>query len=227
MDGSNWDPLPNDITGPMWDLVVQMRFLLDVEGVSVEQLAEEGGAPCGPVTLRRTFAGEDLPPPDLLKWISRRCGGDLRELQELYQLAVQAEADARRAAAEVRRAGVPVGQVSAPVRRAARQAEQRAAEEEFWGPIGDARNWSDRMFRRGSAEAGVDRREPPRRREPVRRPRSPRGGGPRGSLPRGAGPEDLEGPAPSRIRPTIVAVVLLASFAIGIILATVAIGGQA
>lgn len=220
MDGSNWDPLPNDITGPAWDLVVQLRYLLDLEGITLEQLAEDDRTPCSASTLQRIFAGEILPSRDLLKMLAKRCNADPRDLYEYYLRAEEADQETRRMAAEVRRT-TPAGRIPGPVGRAARQDEQAEAEAEFWGPIGDADRWSDqfgdtlvgRMLGGGSDELREERKEERReRRDALRREQEIR---------------EAERSAVSRVRPTIIAVVLLASFAIGIVLATVAIGGPA
>jgi transcriptional regulator with XRE-family HTH domain len=215
MNGSNWDPLPADITGPAWDLVAQVRFLMDVEGLTVEQLAYAEDIPCSGPTLMRLLAGELLPSRDLLTAIAQRCGADPRDLLDLHDRANEAAADARRiAAVQARRVTRSGGRVPDSLAQAAMEAEQQAAEDEFWGPIGEAERWSDqfgdspigRMLRRPTPEEREARREEIRM-EAARR--------------------EERGPAISRIRPTIIAVVLLTSFAVGIILATVAIGGPA
>lgn len=216
MNGSNWDPLPADITGPAWDLLAQVRFLMDVEGLSVEQLAYAEDIPCSGPTLVRILQGELLPSRDLLQAIARKCGADPRDLLELHDRANEAAADARRiAAVQARRVTRSGGRIPDDMARAAMEAEQQAAEDEFWGPIGEAERWSDqfgdspfgRILRRPTPEEREARREELRMEMEARR-------------------ED-RGPAISRIRPTIIAVVLLTSFAVGIILATVAIGGPA
>lgn len=214
MDGSNWDPLPADITGPAWDLVTQLRFLMDTEGLTFEQLAAADDVPCSALTLRRILSGEQLPSHEFLTVLARRCGTDPRDLHELRDRASQAAVDARRiAAVQARRIARGGGRPGGPMMDPIREAEQRAAEEEFWGPIGDAERWTDqlsntmgRFLRRPSPEERAAIREAMRE-EALRR--------------------EERGPAISRIRPTVIAVVLLTSFAVGIILATVAAGGTA
>src|SRR5262245_56002848 len=87
MAGSPWEPPPEDLTPPEWDLLVQLRFLLDSAGVSVDELARDEATLGGPPAVGRVMAGQAFPSLDLIALIVRRCGGDRDEVADLYRRA--------------------------------------------------------------------------------------------------------------------------------------------
>jgi transcriptional regulator with XRE-family HTH domain len=241
MTGSFWDPLPEDLTTPEWDLVVQLRYLLDAAGVSLEQLAQDRYVQADPETVWRVLTGRAFPTRELLELIARTCDGDLRELYDLHERARRA-AMGRRAPATGRRAAVPTRRTRAPARRVRSPATGRRApavggravppggvrgpgrafdrtvpppayevepdyDTEFWTPMpGEPEDLRlGHTLRKQLSDAG----ERLRRQQAAKIAMERQGG-------RSPGP---------RARPTIVAAILLASFAVGIVLATLVLGG--
>lgn len=101
MGASHWKPLSPEVTGAARELAELLRSELDREGWTLRRLAAEDDVPYSLTTLHRFFSGQTLPPRLLLKVISRKCGGDLGQLQNAYDRAREA-ADAQRARGPVR-----------------------------------------------------------------------------------------------------------------------------
>lgn len=235
MTGSFWEPLPEDLTTPEWDLVVQLRFLLEASGVSLEQLAQDGRLQVDPVMVWRVLSGEAFPSVELLELIAGICGGDVRELYELHERAVWATTGRRPPPAAGRRAPAPrrggrlpesgrrgplprgrSGWRGGPGRNAPRPVPpplyeaDTDYESEFWAPQpGEPEDLRlGHTLRRQLSDAG----------ERLRRQQADK-------IAMEQRRQAASRPAGSRARPTIVAAVLLASFAVGIVLATLVLGG--
>jgi Carbohydrate binding domain len=87
MGTSHWKPLPTDLPAPARDLAARLRGLLDDDGLSLRQLAASNEIHYSVTTLHRYFSGQALPPRQLIEVLARRCGGDLKELNGLYERA--------------------------------------------------------------------------------------------------------------------------------------------
>jgi hypothetical protein len=239
MTGSFWDPLPEDLTTPEWDLIVQLRYLLDAAGVSLEQLAQDRYVQADPAMVWRVLAGRAFPTRELLELIARTCDGDVQELYDLHERARRA-ATGRRAPGRGRRPLAPGRRVRAPaagrrgpvaggrpgglVRPGGGRGPGRAFDRnvpppayavepdydtEFWAPLpGEPEDLRiGHTLRKQLTDAG----ERLRRQQAAKIAMEQRSGA------RPVGP---------RARPTIVAAILLASFAVGIVLATFVLRGQ-
>lgn len=93
MGASGWDSSQLDTTGPdapsdaARELAQRLRFLLDRAGMTPRQLAEEADVPYTPTMLYRFLSGRDMPPPQLIEVVARKCGEDVDNLHAAYDRA--------------------------------------------------------------------------------------------------------------------------------------------
>jgi hypothetical protein len=90
MGTSRWKPLPDDVMGAARELAVQLRRLVDDEGLTLRQLAADDNVPHNVTMLRRFFSGRVLPPRQLVEVIADRCGGNREQLLSTLDRAVVA-----------------------------------------------------------------------------------------------------------------------------------------
>jgi hypothetical protein len=164
MGTSRWKPLPADVMGAARELAVQLRLLVDGEGLSLRQLAADDNVPHSVTMLRRFFSGRVLPPRRLVEVIADRCGGNREQLLSTLDRAVVA-----------RDAGLPWAAEPAPRPRRSLRDRPALVIAVFAGLVVGTNALTAAVIvrlsdRPASASAGVDTRSAP----PIPQPSSSR-----------------------------------------------------